>query len=614
MATKPKPKQYIKIKGFRGVDFANDETEVDYSRSPWAPNMMSDLEGQPVIRPGYKTELELSNRINGIHFHKDTMLVHYGENISVINRSNEGAYSIGATFTGLNDDFSQSFFMGKTYILDGKKYLQFDGNEFSEVEGYIPTTSIARAPAGGGTDLESVNMLTGWRINSFTTDGTAAEFVLDGEELAADTVRITVGGEEKTEGTHFTVDRTAGKVIFTEGNVPADDTGIDSVIITFKMSSDSREKVERCRICTTYGLGNDTRAFITGDPQNINTDYMSGLYDPTYFPDLGYTKIGSDDTAIIGYVKQYGQLVIVKEYQGGRGGLYLRSATTTENGDPVFPVYEGIQGIGAASPRAIGTLNGDPLMLTLNGVFGLESNSITQQQSVQRRSRYIDPKLRKIDVTKACVCAWDRFILIAEGNEMFAGYMGATNGNRTGSYGYEWYWWTDIPARVLKEHEGTLFIGTEEGALRRLKDPIKEGMQAYSDDGRGIDAMWTTPLLDGGNFMREKTISKKGTGILAKPFARSSGEIFFTTDKTLRQATKNYMLDILDFDDVDFDRFTFNMSDQPQVIISPKKFRKIKLFQMGVRHTAPNEGFGVLGFMITFTVGNLTRKDTGNIV
>ena len=596
------------------MDFASDDTEVDLSRSPWAPNMMSDVEGQPILRPGYKTELDAGAKINGIHFHGDTMLLHYGTNIAAVSVSEAGAYSLNTPFSGLKDAFSQSFYMGgKTYILDGSKYICYDGTSFSEVDGYIPTTSIARQPAGGGTDFEPVNLLTGWRRNSFTTDGTAGEFVLDGSGLAADAVTVTVSGTAKTEGTHFTVNRTAGKVTFTEGNIPPDDTGVDSVIITFKLAENGRGKVEKCCICTTYGLGNDTRVFITGNPEEKNTDRMSGLYDPTYFPDTGYTKIGADDTAIMGYIKQYGQLIIVKEYQGGRGGLFLRSAQAQDDGTAIFPVCEGICGIGAANPRALATLNGDPMMLTNNGVFGLASNSITQQQSVQMRSRYINPKLRKESAEDAFLCAWDRFILIAVGGNIYAGYAEATNGNRTGSFGYEWYWWTDIPARVLKEHEGTLYIGTEDGKLRRLKNPNAEGMGAYSDDENGIDAMWTTPLLDGGNFMREKSISRKGTGLLAKPFARSSGEVFFTTDKTIRQKTKDYMLDILDFDDIDFDRFTFNTSDQPQVIVSRKKFRKVKLFQMGVRHTAPNEGFGILGFMITFSLGNFTRKDTGSV-
>ncbi|HBS60939.1 MAG TPA: hypothetical protein DEA44_16960 [Firmicutes bacterium] len=138
-----------------------------------------------------------------------------------------------------------------------------------------------------------------------------------------------------------------------------------------------------------------------------------------------------------------------------------------------------------------------------------------------------------------------------------------------------------------------------------------EGMGAYSDNGAPIEAMWLTPILDGGNFMREKTISKKGTGVLAKPYTRSSGEIFFSTEKSAETSSRNYKMNVFNFNDIDFERFTFEPNDNPQIQISPKKIRKVLQFQMGVRNNVANEGFGVLSMMISFTMGNLTRRKNG---
>ena len=113
--------------------------------------------------------------------------------------------------------------------------------------------------------------------------------------------------------------------------------------------------------------------------------------------------------------------------------------------------------------------------------------------------------------------------------------------------------------------------------------------------------------------MREKSISKKGTGVLVKPYTRSSGEIYFTTDKTLREVTSDFTVDIFDFDDVDFNRFTFDIMDGPRVQVSPRKFRKVLQFQMGVRNNEADQGFGILAMMISFTMGNLTRRKNGGI-
>ena len=92
---------------------------------------------------------------------------------------------------------------------------------------------------------------------------------------------------------------------------------------------------------------------------------------------------------------------------------------------------------------------------------------------------------------------------------------------------------------------------------------------------------------------------------------KRQGEIYFTTDKTLREATRNFTVDIFDFDDVDFNRFTFDVMDGPRVQVSPKKFRKVLQFQMGVRNNEANQGFGILAMMISFTIGKLTRRKNG---
>lgn len=604
-------KKTIELRNFLGVDFANEETEVDPRRSPNAPNITADVAGRPEVRPGYETLLTTTGeKINGIHFHKDTMILHHGQKFTVVTVDENGAYALTSTeIASRGDSISQSFYMdGVTYFLTGSTYTQYDGTAFADVEGYIPTTTIGRKPTGGGESYESVNLLTGYRKNSFTADGTSTVYQLDSKPLpgsaAVATMKIWINGELRTSG--YTVNLTDGTVTFAEA--PADDGGVDSVVIQFMTTANGRSIINGCTTCVLYGLGNDTRVFVTGNPERPNVDYMSGLYDPTYFPDTGYTKIGADDTAIMGYLKQYGDLIILKEGQGGRGGLFLRTAVQQEDGSTLFPVTEGIQNVGAVAKYALATINGDPLFLSENGVMGMATNSVTNQTCVQNRSWYVNTRLTAEEhLQDAYAAVYGKYYMLAVNGKIYVANSEATSSNRTGTYGYEWYYWTGIPVRTMREHEGTLYLGTEDGKLRRLKDPDVDGMAAYSDDGAGIHALWTTPLLDGGNFLRYKTISKKGTGVLAKPYARSSGEIFFTTDKTEQQNTADYVFDVLDFDDIDFNRFTFNLRDHPMVCVSPKKFRKVLSFQMGVKHTAPNEGFGILAMMITYSLGKMKR-------
>ncbi len=50
---------------FRGVDFSVDPTLVDKTRSPWAPNMISDTGGMPEKRLGYRTVFSVEVRPSG---------------------------------------------------------------------------------------------------------------------------------------------------------------------------------------------------------------------------------------------------------------------------------------------------------------------------------------------------------------------------------------------------------------------------------------------------------------------------------------------------------------------------------------------------------------------
>lgn len=593
--TTPKKSQYLEINSFLGVDFANQEKDVDLRRSPWAVNIIADQAGRPEKRPGYKLEEARGARINGIHFPGESRIVHSGTKL----------YCDGTQIYDKAGDARSTMvhFAGKWLYLDGKNYLEFDGERFLDIEGFIPTTVIGVPPEGGGQPFEAVNLIQPKRKNSFSADGKATKYHLDAQNI--DSVdSVSVGGKTVAEG--YVVDKEFGIVTF--DTPPEDDKGVDSVVITFSKTVEGyADRIKKCRIASAYGLGNDSRLFLTGNPDAPNTDWQSGLYDPTYFPDTGYTEIGGE-SPVMGYMKQYDSQVIVKAPREGETTVFYRTAEMQEDGSVSFPVYEGLQGIGAAAEGGFLTAGGDPMMLTKGGIYGLTSDGTTGQRIVQLRSWYVNNRLLVEEgLEEAVGAAWGRLAVFAVNGRCYVANTEATNANMTGSYGYEWYYWENVPARVLRENGGRLYFGDEQGHVFVFREE-GEGMARYSDNGASIRAVWTTPLLDGGNWMRTKTVAKRGTGILAKPSQRSSGTIYFTTDKTIRQATKDYTVDIFDWDDVDFNRFTFNTRDDPKVIISPKKLRKVIYFQMSVESGAVNEGFGIMAMMISFTMGNTLRR------
>lgn len=621
--------KYIIIDKFKGVDFSNEDAAINTARSPLAVNIISDVAGRPQLRTGIKPiEIKTAagqtadiGKVIHIAKHGEYLLAATKTGLYAVKEVN-GINTLTASAAASLEAVCSFKTGGKTYFAGSGIYKSFDGGKFSDVEGYAPTTTIGRKPEGGGTVFEAVNMLTGKRINSFLGDGRSAEYWLDGKIDLTKPVTVKVSGQETSAYTKENATRPGftgeyGKITFTEA--PADGGGIDNVLITFTAAGDfGADKIKNCRICSFFGLGNDSRVFLSGNPDFPNTDWYSGNYAPEYFPDTSYTEVG-DDGAIMGYLKQYGEQIIIKEGDGGT--IFLRSAIQEESlnitGEEtekktVFTVKEGITGVGAAAMGATEHINGDPVYLTNDGVYGFESNSVTNQQVVQLRSFYINAKLKKENLKKAKLCKWGKYLIVAIEDKMYIADTEQTNYNPEKYTGYEWYYW-ELPVSVtaIAEADGRLLIGTAAG-LYIFKDEAQEGMQAYSDEIGGqrkaISAMWTTPILYGGDFARYKTILKRGTCVLVKPFSRSSGEILMSTNKVLYKSAGEYTVDILDWDDIDFNRFTFEVRDEPRVKCYPKKHRKVLFFQMAIRHTAIDEGWGINAMRIAYRMGSVTKK------
>jgi len=184
-------------------------------------------------------------------------------------------------------------------------------------------------------------------------------------------------------------------------------------------------------------------------------------------------------------------------------------------------------------------------------------------------------------------------------------------GNKTGTFEYEWYYWTNIPARVALEHKGTLFFGTEDGRLCRFNDDIKTSRgevepTAYSDDGEAIVAEWATNLSDDGDFMKLKTMKKKGSGVMLKTYLRSGVKVCIRTDKDFEKLVREKSAGIFNFEDINFSDFTFNTSEY-MVVPFNAKFKKYKAIQVICRNDKVNQAFGVLGIIRRYVIGNFAK-------
>ena len=604
-----------KYEKFKGADFTSDPSQIDASRSPWPLNLIADEGGFPEKRLGWRTVLTLTGQINGIYTltvdESVYWILHHGGTISQVNI--ESGAVVATLKSGINNARSQGFvFDEKLYLLTGAEYLvvsvasgAITCKEVTE-NAYIPRTFIARHPSGGGTALEGINLLSAKRQNDFLADGTSTVYQLDATDI--DSVDwIEVNGTVMTTG--YTANLVSGTVTFTAAPKKPENAGgiegADNVLIRYSKHVDGyAERVTKCTVLAQFGQGAFDRVFISGNPGFPNLDWYSGYRDPTYFSDLSYSVIGSEQTAVMGYLHIGEQLAVIKEDNQQDATVFIRSVEISSDGTVKFPLKQGVQSIGAVSKYCFQSLRDDPLFLSAYGVNALVTNNILLERTIKRRSGLIDPKLTaESGLSEAVASVWgDWYVICINGNCYVAdSKQQSYKGSVADNFMYEWYFWNNVPARVLFEREGTLWFGTADGRLCRFNTD-RNGMNRFSDDGAAIIAEWATKSDDDGDFMRFKTMIRRGSGVMCKPYTISSVKVIIKTDRDFGTEIKNTPTSIFDFNYLDFSALSFNTSEGPQVVPFNRKVRKYKTIQIIVRNDGVNQGFGVYGIIKRFRV------------
>ena len=610
--TPASPQVHLKrYSSFCGVDFSSDPSQVDDRRSPWAPNLISDAGGFPEKRLGWRTLHTFDGPVNGIFFYRGTqqshMLCHEGTRLWLCGEDGMQLLREGL-FSGRSSAFAMG---GKLWILTGGQYLAYDGDSVCDAAelAYVPITSLPGS-SSSRVSYQAVNLLTPLRKNLFIGDGEQTEFTLDAPCDENGEVTAWVNGEQVTG-----VSASGSTVTFDSPPAAAVPAGVPNITVQFPRTvQGAAQRVTGCTVCALYA----GRVFLSGNPQYPGVDWHSEIDVPdtdsaAYIADTSYTQIGSDNSAVMGYLRAGDALAIIKEDNEQDASVFLRTVQSTEAGD-IFPVKQGVSGGGAVSQHCFASLVDDPLFLSKNGVYALGSQVVTLERTLQQRSGFVDARLcREQDLSQAVAAVWKGYyVLCVNGNCYVADAKQKTSrSNQTGTWEYEWYFWQGIPARTLCEHAGTLYFGTQDGALCRFNDDRvdSEGnvrMDAYSDDGRAIVADWSTKLDDDGDFMRMKTMIKRGSGVYLKTYTRSGVRVIARTDADFGRELRHGNASIFTFADVDFSDFTFNTLPQ-NVLPFGQKVKKYKLMQIICRNDAVNQGFGVYGIEKRFIWGRTVK-------
>ena len=170
--------------------------------------------------------------------------------------------------------------------------------------------------------------------------------------------------------------------------------------------------------------------------------------------------------------------------------------------------------------------------------------------------------------------------------------------------GYEWYYWTNIPARVLRADQQTMYFGTADGKVCKFNDDMRTEeneilMRAYNDDGKPIHAEWASKLDSMGNIAMLKTMPKRGSAVHLKRYARSKVDLYIRTERDSGRLYREFYADRLSFEDINFERFTFETSANSVRQFRVKK-KKWKMIQFIFVSDALNEGFGIYEILVKY--------------
>lgn len=645
--------------GLLGADFSVDPSLVDKRHSPDLLNMISDNGGNPIKRKGWEIVKDFSGRqVENIwSFFMDdkryiVFTVEEAEDASLHCMDEDGTeYALGENDEAITIKRGKhcGFFTNTSeeqfgfYIIDGEKYHRLyaeDGEvQYSEVTPYVPTVLISRNPTGGGQVYEDINLLTKVRKEEFLNTANNTTFVVSSIIEIGSEIKFEYRTDNTDNGwaTDSSATFTGSTVTVSTAHAPISE-GVDNIRITYTADvSDKSGYIFGCQACAHFSATVQDQIFLTGNPDKPNAVFYSGFNNFGYFPDLNYINIGGDNK-IMGFLNLGEYLAIVKEGTSDDSTIFLiyqtsisskatsityESTNTTRTStieDRTFAVKRSVAGIGAVSRYAFAVLNDEPLFLSEFGVYGVISVNTTSEKIARNRSFFVDPRLTKEDnLDKAVAVVWNNYYMLFVNSHVYIldGRHKTNNAAGNTSYGYECYYWDNVPAQAVCSYGKEIWFGTEDGTVCRFKNSgystdYSDATVRDDDEVRGtaIHAVWSTPNDNDGASEYFKTMQKKGTMCTVAPYQRSSVKVYLSPDGYPKQYIGMMFVDISGFFDgeIDFGRLSFDPRTSPRDSFFRKKQKKYVRLQIFLENDALDEPFGVFEIVKTYVVTRFAKN------
>ena len=624
------------INNFLGCDFTSSPSAVDENHSSDSVNMIRYMPGKIRKRMGYESIAEGTGSVYAIwKWDNDNYLIHIGENLYHIGRDLSGELDFSVITSGTDTAYSQivkdsshvAFVMAEekySFIRSGEEAIVFgngniyfyDGGDIlyttSDYDIYIPTVVISKKPDGGGESYEPFNLLNPRFEVSFyvsSDDAAATVFHMPYSDLESieSVLVLNEYGEwvPKTEGTDYSVDLEAGTVNFDAppGQSPAE--GEDNVLIVgAKTFEGYYDRIAKCRFAIAYGInGNYDRIFISGNPDYPNYDWYSEKDDITYFPDTGYSVLGSDASPINGYAIVSNNLVTFKGDGSDRQTAIVRVGTLDSYGSPIFTITNSLQGSPVIAPETSVMAGIEPLFLTEQGIMAITANEVSGDQLMNSRSWFLNGKLLKEPhLEKAfAIRNGDFYMLFINSHVYILDTLQsiATPNAPYSTRQYATFYWENVPATCGISIDGVVHFGTAEGEIMRFYTDA-DALSSYNDNGDAIYCRYDTADIDAKLFFKVKTYRYFALRVF--PAVHASVKIWALKHGIWELLKEDYdTVRYFSFRQLTFSSLIFNNDSGLKIVASKLRIKKMDHVRFRIENDQLNEPLMLDQFGIEYT-------------
>lgn len=487
-------------------------------------------------------------------------------------------------------------FNGELYIMSSGKTVVYDGEMFVEREPYVPLVIAGAAPAGGGTTLENINLLTPLRRETFSADGDATDYVLPSEAVGVEKIVIDNAEQPATAGS-FDADTHT----YTFNTAPI--KGVGNVEITYTTDAETSEQTRKlildCQLHEEYNGSTDTRLFVAGNGSNVcfyTGVTQDGEPSALYFPAMNEVAVDMSGSSITGLVRHYSKLLVFKN--DCTHSISYEPVTLTDGSTVAgFYLRPMNREFGNEVMGQVQTVNNYPRTITKDGIYEwrITSSYYKDERYAARISDMVALTLKNADISKMVTCDDDYHktyyvFLNDEAGTVLVNRYNLNKGNT----------WCIYKSTLCKNirfaliHNGEMvFVNDTEvfhfdTAFSR-DDPVEGG--GVSQD---IFAVWESGFMHFGADFRRKYSSEIYISVLPEP----SSQVVVTaqTDKRDTYIEKTVDRQVFRFDDLNFANFTFNLDTNPTITRVRLKVKKFVYYKLIFRIDGEGDRGTILGF------------------